>query len=262
METTFIKWDNDQWRIEKSRNPLRDSKKKNLFTLNRQTRPGALVGIDKLFYDVAYPVMVVIYAGYEIKTPDAKKLKPMRHPGNCVAKLVKEFYSDSTRGSKLTPERLKAINTWQKYVQRSGATIEAIKKLETMLKKRISVQDILGQFIYPGTNKYQNAGPPIKIYQHNGHAWRELRFPRRTNVVAFKGNPLDKMLHEKSIWLLDDGATQFITQDGTVYRPLDEQKRIQEACEILGEDFSDEVFSSRSLDFLCAKRRNGWKPHL
>ena len=120
LEPTFIKWDNDHWKIEKSRNPLRDSKKKNLLTLNRHTKPGALVGIDSLFYDVAYPVTVVLYAGYEIKKPDAKKLKPMRHPGNCVAKLIKEFYSDSTRGGKLTQERLKAISAWQKNVQRSG----------------------------------------------------------------------------------------------------------------------------------------------
>ena len=62
------------------------------------------------------------------------------------------------------------------------------------------------------------------------------------------------------IWLLDDDGSQFIIQDGTVYRPKEEHKRIQEACDLIGEDFSEEVFSSNSLNFLCAKKRNGWKP--
>ena len=259
LEVTFIKYTNEQWKIEKSRNPIRDSSKKHLFTLNKQTKPGALVGIDAMFYDVAYPVTVVIYSGYKIKKPNPKKLKPMRHPGNCVAKLVKEFYSDSTRGGKLTGERRKAINTWQMNVKRTGGTIENMK-LETMLKRRISVQDIMNQYIYPGADKYQKAGPPIKIYQHNGHAWREIRFPRCTSVVPYDDNPLHSMLHEKSIWLLDDDGDQFITQDGTLYWPKEEHRHIQEACDLIGEDFSEEVFSSNSLNFLCAKKRNGWRP--
>ena len=177
----------------------------------------------------------------------------MRHPGNCVAKLVKEFYSDSTRGGKLS--------AWAHSTHRTGGTIENIKKLENMLKRRISVQDIMGQYIYPGTDKYQKAGPPIKIYQHNGHSWREIRFPKRTSVVAYDNSPLHSMLHEKSIWLLDDDGSQFIIQDGTVYRAKEEHKRIQEACDLIGEDFSEEVFSSNSLNFLCAKKRNGLETH-
>ena len=120
LEVTFIKYANDQWKIERSRNPLLDSGKKQLFTLNRQTKPGALVGIDAMFYDVAYPVTVVIYSGYKIKKPDAKKLKPMRHPGNCVAQVGEGFYSDSTRGGKLTPDRLKAINAWTNSTRRTA----------------------------------------------------------------------------------------------------------------------------------------------
>ena len=65
LEVTFIKYANEQWKIEKSRNPIRDSGKKHLFTLNKQKNPGALVGIDAMFYDVAYPVTVVIYSGYK-----------------------------------------------------------------------------------------------------------------------------------------------------------------------------------------------------
>lgn len=72
--------------------------------MNKDTRSGTLVGIDSLYHDVAYPVSVVIYSVYEIKQPNPKKLKPMRHPGNCVAKLVREFFSDSARGGKITVE--------------------------------------------------------------------------------------------------------------------------------------------------------------
>ncbi|XP_031570619.1 uncharacterized protein LOC116304954, partial [Actinia tenebrosa] len=259
LELTFIKYLDGEWMIEKGRNPIRASGKKDLFVLNENTRPGALVGIDMLFYEVAYPVTVVIYGAYEIKTPDVKKLKPMRHPGNCVGKLVREFFEDSSRGGKLTLKRREAIRKWEKDTNRTGGSIDNIKKLETALERRIHVKDITDGFIYSGTHKYGGRGAPIVIYQHNGHAWRELRFPRKKETKVYKNSPLAELIHENSIWLMDSEGSQFMTQDGTLYRPEIEQQRIQSACETLGEDFSDEVLSSRSLDFLAAKKRNGWK---
>ena len=111
LQLAFIKYDGRQWIVEEGRNPIRASNRKDLFILNKNTRPGALVGIDSLYYDEAYPVTVVIYLGYKIKEPDAEKLQPMRHPGNCVAKLIREYFTDSTKGGSLTDERKKAIRT-------------------------------------------------------------------------------------------------------------------------------------------------------
>ena len=276
LQLTFIKHDGNRWVIEKGRNPIRASNRKYLFILNKDTRPGALVGIDSLYYDEAYPVTVVIYEGYKLKEPDITKLQPMRHPGNCVAKLIREYFTDSTKGGGcLTDARRKAIREWEKNTQRSGGTIEAIKKLEVAIKRRIAVLNIMGGFIYPGTDKYRGNGPAIKIYQHNGHAWRELRFPRKKRVEVYKDvNPLwtefdlegnilcdgGDFIKDNSIWLLDAEGTQFITQDGTLYRPQIEDDKIREACEVLGEDFREEVFCSSSLDFVAARKRNHWRP--
>ena len=135
LELIFIKQKDDKWFVEHGKDPIKASNKKNLFILNKNTAPGALVGIDSLFYDASYPVTVVIYAGYKIKVPDANKLSPMRHPGNCVAKLVKDFFSDAARGGQLTDARRNAIRHWERSVQRSGATIAAIKKLEFAIKR-------------------------------------------------------------------------------------------------------------------------------
>ena len=276
LQLTFIKHDGNRWVIEKGRNPIRASNRKYLFILNKDTRPGALVGIDSLYYDEAYPVTVVIYEGYKLKEPDITKLQPMRHPGNCVAKLIREYFTDSTKGGGcLTDARRKAIREWEKNTQRSGGTIEAIKKLEVAIKRRIAVLNIMGGFIYPGTDKYRGNGPVIKIYQHNGHAWRDVRFPRKKKVEVYKEvNPLwtefdidgnilcdgSDFIKENSIWLLDAEGTQFITQDGTLYRPQVEDERIKKACEVLGEDFREEVFCSSSLDFVAARKRNHWRP--
>lgn len=57
------------------------------FVLNRNMRPGALVGIDSIYYNVAYPISVVVYELLEIEEPGEMLL--MRTPGNCVANLVR-----------------------------------------------------------------------------------------------------------------------------------------------------------------------------
>ena len=275
LQVTFIKHDGNKWIAVEGRDAIKKSNRKDNFILNKNTAPGALVGIDSLFYDASYPVTVVIYSAYKIKEPDEKKLQPMRHPGNCVAKLIREYFTDSTKGGRLTDERRKAIRQWEWNTKKSGGTIEAIKKLEVAIKRKIAVLDIMGGFIYPGTHKYNGAGPAIKIYQHNGHAWRDVRFPRKKRVEVYeKVNPLwtefdieGNILHdgsdfikENSIWLLDAEGTQFITQDGTLYRPQIEDEKIKKACEVLGEDFREEVFCSSSLDFVAARKRNNWKP--
>lgn len=260
LQVTFIKENVGEWFIERGRNTIRDSSKRLAFVLNRDTRPGALEGIDSLYHDNAYPVAVVIYEAFRMREPDSRNLQPMRHPGNCVAKLVREFFEDSSRGGKLTDERRAAIRKWEKNTARTGGTIENIRKLETAIQRKIIVKDITGGYIYPGTHKYGGRGAPIFIYQHNGHAWRELRFPRKKEVVLYDDSPIQEVSKENGIWFMDEWGRQFMTQDGTLYRPRSEHEAIMEQCAALGEDFSEQVLSINSLDFAAARKRNGWVP--
>ena len=50
----------------------------NVLEVTPETQPGALEGIDRLYYANAYPVSAVVYGLYPIREPDEKNLDPMR----------------------------------------------------------------------------------------------------------------------------------------------------------------------------------------
>ena len=76
------------WIIEDKFIPVR-SKQINILEITKNTRPGALTGIDKVYYINAYPVTVVIYGLYPIREPDQTRLAPLRDGDlNCIANRV------------------------------------------------------------------------------------------------------------------------------------------------------------------------------
>ena len=57
--------------------------------ISRDTKPGVLTGIDRVFYQNAYPVTAVAYGLYPIRDPDPANLAAMRDDNlNCVAQRV------------------------------------------------------------------------------------------------------------------------------------------------------------------------------
>ena len=73
----------------------------------RDTKPGVLTGIDKVFYQNAYPVTAAVYGLYPIRDPDPTNLAALRHGDlNCVAQRVQEYFQGALRGEGLTSTRL------------------------------------------------------------------------------------------------------------------------------------------------------------
>ena len=70
----------DKWVVEDGFAPLRQDKKRGgeVFEVSPRTRPGALVGIDQLYYKNAYPVSAVVFGLYQIRDPKVANLEPMR----------------------------------------------------------------------------------------------------------------------------------------------------------------------------------------
>ena len=156
--------------------------------IDKFTSPGTLTGIDSHYYERSYPVTVTIYGLYKIKKkPNIKKLAPMKTAVilNCVEKRVKEHLMNATHGGKLTTKRESTINCWGKRVRETGATIDDVKKLETLLSIPICVKTLSGEQL--NTSKYKNRGTPIVIYDHNGHAWNEsvMMFPKERKLKFY-----------------------------------------------------------------------------
>ena len=63
--------------IRDNLNPVMKDKKTVIINPD-ETSPGVLTGIDSHYYERDYPMTVTIYGIYKIKTPDIKKLSPMR----------------------------------------------------------------------------------------------------------------------------------------------------------------------------------------
>ena len=82
----------------------------------------------------------------------------------------------------MTDLRRRKINEWELTVRKSGATINDIATLETALRFPITVETITGEVLYP--SKYYSKVAPIKIIDHNKHAWTSAItiFPRERTV--------------------------------------------------------------------------------
>ena len=68
------------WVYEDGFAPLNQGRTRggNVLEVTPETQPGALEGIDQLYYANAYPVSAVVYGLYPIREPDEKNLNPMR----------------------------------------------------------------------------------------------------------------------------------------------------------------------------------------
>ncbi len=84
-------------------------KDKKTVVVSRDSKPGLLTGIDKSYYQRAYPETAVVYGIYPLnEKPDIGKLKPMKYSStlNCVAERVTEHFTNASRGNKLTDLRV------------------------------------------------------------------------------------------------------------------------------------------------------------
>jgi hypothetical protein len=169
------------WRIFHHRNRVSDGRR-GLFVLDRNTAPGALVGIDSRYYNIAYPYNTTVYGLYLVPTPDENEVGGMRLSStlNCVAEQVIKYFKNSKRGHGLTDRRMQIINKWNDRIGDDGATKKDIIELEKKLKVPIIVKMLPDRIFYK-SGCYKKSGPVIEILDHNFHAWgiNEGDFPEK-----------------------------------------------------------------------------------
>ena len=96
------------WFVEDNFDPVREKAKKGqaIVEISRDTKPGALTGIDGVFYQNAYPYLAVAYGPNPLRNPDPANPAPMRSGDlNCVAQRVVENFERTLRDQGLTPTR-------------------------------------------------------------------------------------------------------------------------------------------------------------
>ncbi|MEW8684768.1 MAG: hypothetical protein AB2556_03075, partial [Candidatus Thiodiazotropha sp.] len=120
-----------------------------IIEISWDTKPGVFTGIDKVFYQNAYPVSTVAYGFYPIRDPDPANLAPLRHGDlNCVAQRAVEHFEGALRSQGLTPARSLKIQEWEERVHRGGTIADDVAELERILKRAIILRDIAGEKIY------------------------------------------------------------------------------------------------------------------
>ena len=158
----IVRTESGDWIIRDKFEPILKDKK--TVVVSRDSKPGLLTGIDKPYYERAYPETAVVYGIYALnEKPDIKKLKPMKYSSslNCVEERVIEHFTNALRGNKLTDLRRKKITQWGLTVKERGASIFDIAKLETSLRFPITVLTITGQVLYE--SKYKQMEPQAKL---------------------------------------------------------------------------------------------------
>ena len=275
----------DIWVVEDGFAPLKQGPTRggNVLEITPQTQPGALEGMDRLYFQNAYQVSAVVYGLYPIRAPDERNLNPMRDGDlNCVARRVIEHFEGALRGQGLTPKRHQKIEEWKGRVHKGGATLQDVSALETILKRAIIVRDIAGADLY-NSGKYRHGGNGVRgvveITLHNGHAWgADLQFPQAREVAIYEGDVWSAIQEAtqgepKAIWVLGGGDTkchkrltvdQFVLEDGRTYRTLETHDRLLKACRPLApedpEALANKVFGENHAASVVARERNVWKP--
>ena len=276
LKIKFIREHNpDIWVVEDAFAPLKQVRGGGILTISTVTAPGALVGIDGLYYKNAYPVSAVVYGLYPIREPDQNNLAPMREGDlNCVAQRAIEHFENAQRGPGMTEARGNKIEAWENKVRVSGATHHDVSNLEKILKRAIIVRDIAGVDLY-NSGKYRASGwSPIEIIQHNGHAWgANLHFPQAREVHIYEGDvwkAIEKATggNPKAVWVLGGDKVltvdQFVFEDGGTYRTREAHEGLIRACQHLApenpEALAIRAFGENHAASIMAKERNGWKP--
>lgn len=94
--------------IEDKFNPVRSERKKEhgVLEITRATATSVLTGIDRVYYENAYPVTAILYGLYRLRDPDPDNLASLRDGDlNCVAQRVFRQFKVALRSQKLTPKR-------------------------------------------------------------------------------------------------------------------------------------------------------------
>ncbi|MEW8688036.1 MAG: hypothetical protein AB2556_19670, partial [Candidatus Thiodiazotropha sp.] len=132
-----------------------------------------MTGIDKVFYQNAYPVSAVAYGLYPTREPDPANLAPLRDGDLiCVAQRVVAS-SENTRFGR---------------VHQTSATVDDVAELEKILWRPIILRDIAGENVY-NSGKYQGWHRSVELICHNGHAWsKDLHFPKSREVHIYEGD--------------------------------------------------------------------------
>ena len=278
LKIKFIREHNpDIWVVEDAFAPLKQVRGGHILTISTVTAPGALVGIDGLYYKNAYPVSAVVYGLYPIREPDQNNLAPMREGDlNCVAQRVIEHFKDAQRGGGLTLARRVKIADWEATVHEPGASLQDVSGLEKILKRPITVRDILGEDLYNSGYYRASRLAPIELILHNGHAWgANLHFPQAREVHIYEGDvwkAIEKATggKPKAVWVLGGGddkvlnVDQFVFEDGGTYRTRDAHEGLIGACRDLAsedpEALAIRAFGANHAASIMAKERNGWKP--
>ena len=270
------------WVYEDGFAPLNQGRTRggNVLEVTPETQPGALEGIDRLYYANAYPVSVVVYGLYPIREPDGKNLDPMRAGDlNCVARRVIKHFEGAQRGQGLTPARREKIAQWEARVHEAGATLQDVAGLETILKRSIIVRDITGADLF-NSGKYQRGGNGVRgkveLTLHNGHAWgADLHFPQAREVRIFEGDVWEAIRgatqgEPKAVWVLGGGENrrltvdQFVLEDGRAFRTRETHDSLLKACHHLApedpEALASRVFGENHAASVVTREKNVWKP--
>ena len=106
----IVNLESGNWIIRDKFEPILKDKKP--VTVSRDSKPGLLTGIDKPYYERAYPETAVVYGIYPLnEKPDVGKLKPIKQSTriNCVAERITEHFTNASRGNKLSDLRRKKM---------------------------------------------------------------------------------------------------------------------------------------------------------
>ena len=126
LRIKFLRENEGGWFVEDKYDPIRLEREKGSkhIEISRETKAGVLKGIDKVYYNNAYPVSAVIYDLYKLSEPDINKLPTMKEGGRyCVAQRIIDYYENSLRGKGLTDKRREQNLKWEQQVHESGASI-------------------------------------------------------------------------------------------------------------------------------------------
>ena len=222
------------------RDPVK--KGQQIIDISKNTKPGALTGINSLYYQNAYPVTAAIYGLYLIRDPYPANLAPLRDGDfNCVEQRVIEHFDAAMKGHGLKKVRRQKITEWEGRVHETGATVDDVAELEHILKQSIVLRDIAGEPIYD-SGKYKSRGTNLDLIVHNGHAWSaDLHFPTSRQVHFYEGDVWQAIQEvTRGVWLLGGGdkklsVDQFVLEDSRTYRTRETHERLQHICDALGD---------------------------
>jgi len=100
LRIKFLRDFRGDWIVEDKFDPIK--KDHAVVTVSRRTRSGVLTGIDKVYYQNAYPITMVVYGIYSVRVPNPANLAPMRNGDlNCVAQRIIEHFDGALRGQGL-----------------------------------------------------------------------------------------------------------------------------------------------------------------